>query len=320
MGFFKFGKKNDEKEVQVVEQKVDLKEKAYPIVYTANYITEAYEKLSDEEIAVSKEIVDIKEAFGTVVEGVDRLAAEMDGFSSSFSNIGLSAHSFDTVREEIIGSVNKAENKVGMLKKDSAKIMDSFGNMNTIFEELQNAVSEIKVCSEGIVEVANQTNMLALNASIEAARAGEMGRGFAVVAEEVRGLAERIKELITAIDQSISHVESGTKELSVSMEDSQLALENSAKNVDATTEIFNQIKDKTNNVDAVEQAIEESIRDAENQLSSVTEYVTISRSNYDRVMECIENIEDSDNKKTAIYEEIRDMLRQIKPLAEDIAK
>ena len=61
--------------------------------------------------------------------------------------------------------------------------------MDTVFQMLQNSVDEIKKFTNEIVGIANQTNMLALNASIEAARAGDNGKGFSVVAEEVRKLS-----------------------------------------------------------------------------------------------------------------------------------
>ena len=116
------------------------------------------------------------------------------------------------MRDGIIASVDTAQEKVRELKADSARVTDSFHVMDTTFQNLEQAVGEIKECTQGIVDVANQTNMLALNASIEAARAGEQGRGFAVVAEQVRELADEIKNLIQVISERIKNVEDGTGE------------------------------------------------------------------------------------------------------------
>lgn len=299
-------------------RKVDIKEKAYPIKYTARYVEKCYDQLSEEEVTVSKEIVDIKNAFRDVMEGMDQLTVNMDEFHAHFSNIANTTQSFEAARKEIIESVNEAEKKVGLLKDDSRQVSSRFDEMNTTFSELQGSVDEIKECANGIVDVANQTNMLALNASIEAARAGEQGKGFAVVAEQVRELAEQIKKLITSIEQSIEHVEEGTNGLSNSMADSQKALKVSEENVDATHDLFDEIKNKTNLVETVEEEISSSINESEREIGKVTDYVVMSRKYYDRVLECINNIEESDHKKSTIYEEIRDMLGQIEPLADDI--
>ena len=86
MGLFH---KNKQKEaVQEVKQpQISLEDKAYPIIYTANYISERFENLSDEEVVVSNQIVGIKEAFDNVLTEMDRLSVQIQNFGNTFSGI-----------------------------------------------------------------------------------------------------------------------------------------------------------------------------------------------------------------------------------------
>lgn len=205
MGLFH---KNKQKEaVQEVKQpQISLEDKAYPIIYTANYISERFENLSDEEVVVSNQIVGIKEAFDNVLTEMDRLSVQIQNFGNTFSGIQNASENFSSVRDGIIASVDTAQEKVRELKADSARVTDSFHVMDTTFQNLEQAVGEIKECTQGIVDVANQTNMLALNASIEAARAGEAGKGFAVVAEQIANLAKQSAENVVEIDHVVEEL------------------------------------------------------------------------------------------------------------------
>lgn len=169
-----------------------------------------------------------------------------------------------------------------------------------------------------IISIANQTNMLALNASIEAARAGEQGKGFAVVAEEVKKLADEIKGLVSTVDISINDVEAGTEKLNTGIVASQEALQESLQNVDATYETFDRITDAAGGADAVQQQIAQAAEEAGKELSEVSKSFDQMESQYRNVLEHIEKAGDLGTTKSAMFESMDHMLSQIEPMIKEM--
>ncbi len=315
-----FGKKQQQ-EVQVIkEEPVNIREQVYPIVYAQKYIEERYGKLSDEEVVISEEILNIKDSFQVVIDEISELSDKINHFQGTFQGIEQAAMGFGEVKQNILSSVDSAQTKVSELKDDSERVTQSFSLMDQTFEELKKAVGEIRECAGGINAIANQTNMLALNASIEAARAGEQGKGFAVVAEQVRSLAEEIKKLISLVNESIEHVEDGTKELSATLETSKDALRVNEENVLRTNEIFETVKEQTEQVEQVQQDIADQIQNSVTDIDGIIDYAGSSKQHYETVLKCIEEIEVSDGRKSILFDEIKDMLEQIEPLADSICQ
>jgi twitching motility protein PilJ len=171
--------------------------------------------------------------------------------------------------EEVSGNAERcsdvARHSVEVAHKGGEAVRRTIAGMNTIRETIQDTSKRIKRLGESsqeignivelIEEIAEQTNILALNASIEASRAGEASRGFAVVADEVQKLAERSTNATKKIEVLVSTIQSDTNEAVVSMERSTtdvvggaLLAENAGAALDEIEQVSHQIASLVQNI------------------------------------------------------------------------
>ena len=307
-------KKEAQQPVEIIVEKPNY----YPFIYMAHSLKAFKKELLIKEVDSLEELQKVTASFDDVLAVNTASKDKLESFRDRFVQVGEISEQFAEVKKNIDASVEQAQQQVGGLKDSSGEVQEHFTEMQETFLEFQNSVQNIKECMGKIISIANQTNMLALNASIEAARAGEQGKGFAVVADEVKNLANGIKELISDVGLSLSSVEEGTERLNSSITISKDALSKSVEDVEATFTVFDQITTAAVDAREVQDKIGDAISASERELNEVTHSFEQTEQQYQELMGHIAKANDLGTTKGALFEDMDNMISQIDPIVNDL--
>lgn len=194
------------------------------------------------------------------------------------------------------------------------------GNISKITVQLAESSSGIHQITGTIAEIANQTKLLALNASIEAARAGEQGRGFAVVASEIRKLAEQTtaqsEDINRIVMQTINHVEQNNRSVQAIEE----IAEQHKSSVSQTKETFNFVTENMNEMMSQVQAIATEIQSIERDKDDVIGAAQNLSASGEEVSASVEEVTATMQEQSGMTEHLADMVQRIDGLTKQLAE
>ncbi|MEX0333969.1 methyl-accepting chemotaxis protein [Vibrio tubiashii] len=252
-------------------------------------------ELSQSTSNMHNELQNVIEQFHTQADHTSTMATSVQEMVSTISEISEStAVAVEGVQQASVNAQN-GRKVVETTVQNIDQLSSILGSSQESISDLNNHVDKIGDAVNIIQEIAEQTNLLALNAAIEAARAGEQGRGFAVVADEVRALASRTHQSTEEITKVVTAIQSQMSQVVTNIDQCN---EQGSQTLDASRTLdssLTQIIDDMTNIQANSERIASAIEEqgiVMNQVSeSITELNTISEGNMGSAQQCMTEVD-----------------------------
>lgn len=278
-------------------------------------------------------ITDDKEELNKIADNIAKINEIGKHVSSNMRNVSETTERLNDTAKEITDAVqviaeravngselsNEVFKKAEVAKQDIEKSIKSSNEvLNKTAEELKGAVEkakvveEIKIMTNSILKISNETNLLALNASIEAARAGKDGKGFSVIAEEVRQLSEDTKESTLRISEVVTKVVEAVEDLSECANNLLMFIANNVKSdyinfeymTEQHTEEAKQMNDLILEFSSVTEELFASVNLVNEQISEVAENAKNSSNEVENIFKEVEVVKEHSTKIKKDFEEL----------------
>jgi len=199
------------------------------------------DKVASASVELSATAEEISKGTDTLTSRASQTAAAVEEMNATVSQVAQNSGKAASLAQETVKTAKDGGSVVSDTISGMQHLSDAVSNSATIIAELGKSSDQIGEIVRVIEDIADQTNLLALNAAIEAARAGEQGRGFAVVADEVRKLAERTTKATKEIGDMIRQIQQDTRGAVESMQQGTQKVSGGVELVNKTGEALTRI-------------------------------------------------------------------------------
>lgn len=305
-----------------------------------NRINEASETVSSQSEELTQSTNEVKAGTEQISITMEELASGSEVQANHASDLtetmGLFARRIEQASQGGEGVQTASTQVLDMTNEGAVLMHSSMEQMKVIDEIVHHAVERVKGFDHQakqitelvsvIREIAEQTNLLALNAAIEAARAGEHGKGFAVVADEVRKLAEQSSVSVQDISQIVNDIQSESSSVALLLQDSYDEVEEGTAQITATGDTFSHINtamtDMTTHIKQVSTVLSEVVASTQEINTSIQEIAAVSEESAAGVEEtsassqqassAMEEVASSSSGLAGLAEELNGLVRQFK--------
>lgn len=309
-----FGRKREAAEVQ--DQGEKRRNRLSALGTAGVYLCDEKDKLAAEEQRTNDNLNALVSSVGEARSEQDRISSSVEGFREQFNKAMDVTKGLDDILSKMSSAVDQTHQGMDRVREASGSVQNTINDVQRVFAEFQKSLDDIQDNVNAINRIASQTNLLALNASIEAAHAGEHGKGFAVVADQVKKLSGNIQGLVDSIGSSMQTLnETGTKLLN-SIEATHEAIQHSIDQVTDTENVVNGITEVADEISTGQKNLEKVFDVCGQNADSITESVNRSITTFDKVHSDIQHMKTDVTRKGFIFEDMTNVLDQIKPMTD----
>ena len=224
---------------------------------------------SDAMDSISENLKSVLESAKNQAEVTASVDDNVNNINMMLKQTGDEADGLSDAADDMLGTGREVDNSLKNLYNSNEEVLDAIERIRKQTSETDISVDKIKEAVNLIASIAEETNLLSLNASIEAARAGESGKGFAVVAVEISKLAEQSNAASADIEKMIMDLGQNSERTVETMEMVQDAINRQSDDMNNTRKIFEKVKDRMN---LVAKGVA-NIREATERLEGETTYI-----------------------------------------------